>query len=94
MIRLVVGQVDLEQDESPVNGLGETELVDEGMNRADAAVGDALALVADLVMDVGGGEHRPLATFEVELVEPACDSALASVQLSAYLDFHSKSLSH
>jgi hypothetical protein len=93
VIGLVVGQVELEQHEPPVNSFGEAEPVGEGMHGADAAVGDAAVALADLVMDVAGGEHRPLAAFEVELVEPAFDSALASVQLSAYLNFHSKSLS-
>ncbi len=92
VIGLVVGQMDLEQNQPAVNGLGKPEPLREGMNGTDAAVGDAAIALADLVMDVAGGEHRPLAAFEVELVEASLDSALASVQLSAYLDFHSKSL--
>ena len=93
MIGLVVGQMELEQHEPPVNRFGETEPVGEGMYAADAAVGDTAVALADLVMDVARREHRALAAFDVELVKPAFDSALASVQLSAYLNFHSKSLS-
>src|ERR1039457_1596190 len=63
------------------------------MNGANATVGNAAVALADFVMNVAGGEHRPLAAFDVELIEPAFDAALASVQLSAYLNFHSKSLS-
>jgi hypothetical protein len=61
------------------------------MEGADAAVGDTAVAVADLVAEVAGGEHRPLAASDVLWVEPAFDSALASGQLSAYLGFHSKS---
>ncbi len=84
--------VELEEHEPSVDGLGEAEPVGQGVQGADAAVGDAAVALADLIADVGGGEHGPLAAFEVELVEPAFDSALASVQLSAYVGFHSKSL--
>src|ERR1700690_1626558 len=93
MIRFVVGQMVFEQDEPPVNRLGETESVREGVDGANAAVGNTAVSLADFVMDVAGGENRPPTAFEVELVEPAFNSALASVQLSASLNFHSKSLS-
>jgi hypothetical protein len=48
--------------------------------------------VADFIVDIAGGEHRPLAALDVALVEAALDSALALPQLSAYLTVHSKSL--
>ncbi len=93
VIGLVVGHVEFEQDQISIDGRGETEPVRQSMHGADPAMRDAAVALADFVVDVAGGEHRLLAAFEVELVEPAFDSALASVQLSAYLDFHSKSLS-
>jgi hypothetical protein len=92
VIGLVVGQVDLEEVEVTVDSLGEAESVGQGVQGAEAAVGDAAVALADLVAEVGGGEHGPLAACEVELVEPAFDAALASAQLLAYLGFHSKSL--
>jgi hypothetical protein len=61
------------------------------MEGADAAVGDATAFVADLVLDVAGGEPRPLAAVAVLLIEAALDAALALVPLAAYLGFPSKS---
>jgi hypothetical protein len=43
-------------------------------------------------VDIGGGEHGLLAALDVPFVETAREAALASLQLSAYLNDHSKSL--
>ena len=43
VIGLVVGQVDLEQVQAPVDGVDEAELAGQGVDGADAAVGDAAA---------------------------------------------------
>src|SRR5512144_76311 len=57
---------------------------------SDAAGGDTPDLFAHLVMDVGGGHHRPGA-FDAGLVfQSAQDSALASVQLATDTGVHSK----
>src|SRR5205085_1571620 len=59
----------------------------------NAAMSDAAIAVADFVMNIGGGEHRPFASVQVAFVEAALDPALALPQLLAYLGIHSKSLS-
>jgi hypothetical protein len=63
VIGLVVRQVELEQHEPPVNRFGETKRVGEGVDGADAAVGDAAVALADFVMDVAGGPDRYRPTF-------------------------------
>src|SRR4029077_3669888 len=85
VIRLVVGQMDLEQYQAAVDGVDQPEPARQGMDGADATVGSAAVAVADLIVDVGGGEHRACAALEVGLVEAALDPALALAQLSAYL---------
>jgi hypothetical protein len=50
--------VELEQVESVVDGLGQSEFADQEMNGPDAAAGDGFGLVGDLVVDVGGGDDR------------------------------------
>src|SRR5262245_5224020 len=77
----------------PVDGIDQAGVAGQGVHRADAAVGDAAITVADLVVEVARGEHRPLAALDIVFVEPAFDSPLALGQLPAYLDFHSKSFS-
>jgi hypothetical protein len=92
VIGIVVGQVKLEQLQALVDRVDQAELTDQGMQGADAAVGNAAVTVADFVMDVRGGEHRPVATLHVGFVQATLNAALALVQLAAYLSFHSKSL--
>jgi hypothetical protein len=92
VIGLVVGQVELEEDQAPVDGVDEAELAGQGVNGTDAPVGDAAVAVADLETDVGGGEHRALAAVEVGWGKAALGAALALGQLAAYLGFHSKFL--
>ena len=58
VVTLVVGEVVLEQVESCVDGLGESEFLDEQMDGADATAGDGLGPGGGLVVDVGSGEDR------------------------------------
>ena len=83
--------MELEQHQVPVDGIDQPGAADQGMDGADAAVGNAAIAVADLVADVARGEHRPLVALDVALVEAAFNPALALGQLSAYLGLHSKS---
>ena len=92
VVGLVVGQVELEQVQALVDGVDEAELAGQGVDGADAAVGDAAGAVGDLVVDVGGGEHGSGAAAEVGFVEAAFDAALAVGQPPSYDGIHSKSL--
>ncbi|WP_406693972.1 hypothetical protein V5E97_23300 [Singulisphaera sp. Ch08] len=57
----------------------------------DAAVGQAARVVGDLVVKIGGGEHRAFHPAKVLLIEPPLNASLAISQLDSYLGFHSKS---
>jgi len=54
VVRFVIWQVVLEQVESFVDGLGQAEFLDQEMDGADAAAGEGVGLVSDVVMDIGG----------------------------------------
>jgi hypothetical protein len=58
MVGLVVGQVKLEQLESAVDGLGESEATGEGVDGSDAADGEATGTLGNLIVDVAGGQDR------------------------------------
>ena len=92
VIRLVVGQVDLEQVQPAVDGLGQAQLAHQEVDGADTAVADAPATVADFVVDVAGGEHGLGAAAQVVFVQTFLDAALAAGELLAYSGVHSKSL--
>ncbi len=77
VVRLVKRQMDLEQVQALVDGVDQADLPGQGVDGADAAVGDAAAAVGDLVMDVGRRELRPVAIPELGLVQAAVDAALA-----------------
>ncbi len=92
VVGFVVGQVNLEEHQTPIDGIDQTEATCQQVHGADAAVSDAAVTVTDLIVNVRGGEHRLLAAIDIGFVESPLDAALAIVQLSAYLGVHSKSL--
>jgi len=58
VVALVIREVVLEQVESFVDGLGQSELANEQLDGADAAAGDSLRLGGDFVVDIGRGDDR------------------------------------
>src|SRR3954451_6716025 len=52
VVTLVVGEVELEQVESFVDGLGQSEFPHQELNGTDPAAGDGPGLIGDLVVDV------------------------------------------
>jgi WD40 repeat protein len=93
MIGFVVGRLNLEQMESSVDGIGESDALGEQMESADAAIADGVNAVGDFVVDVGGGEDGAIAAHGFGFVESSLDSALVSTEPLSYLDVHSKFLS-
>ena len=69
--------MDLEEMEPLVDGVVQAELTDEGVEGADAAVGDAVRSPGDLVVDVAGGEDGSVSVGELGRVEASLDAALA-----------------
>ena len=89
MIGFVVGKMELEQMEPFVDGLDESAASGQEVNGPDAAVGDAAIAEGELVVDVGGGEARPLVRIDLKtldgfgpiLVEATLKTALAASPL-------------
>jgi hypothetical protein len=84
--------MNLEQVQSLVDGLGQSQLLYQQVHGSDAAIDDAAATVADLVLDVGSGEHRLGTPLQVVFLQAPLKPALAASQLLSYLGVHSKSL--
>ncbi len=90
VVGVVVGQMDLQQAEVLVDRLVEPELPHQQVHGPDAAVGGGPRAVGNLVMDVRGGHHGPVASPVVVLVQSSRDPPLASFDLFSYLGVHSK----
>jgi hypothetical protein len=93
VIGLVVRQMDFEQMQLLIDCVDETDASSQQMKSADTAMGQTAATVGDLILNVGGSEHRLVQIAQSFLVEPAFHSVLAIGELSVYLGVHSKSLS-
>jgi hypothetical protein len=91
MIGLVIGEVELEQVEPLVDGLGQSKFPHQEMDGADAAAGDGPRLVGDLVLDVDGSDDRLWRGGGDGSVEAAPDFALAGGVMAVWNRFHSKS---
>jgi hypothetical protein len=72
--------------------IDEADAAGQQVDGADAAVDDAAAALANVIMDVTCREHRSAAVPDLGFVEAAADTALAVGQLPSYSSFHSKSL--
>jgi hypothetical protein len=83
--------MDQEQVQALVNALDQPQPPYQGMQGADAAVGQATVAVGDLIVDAGGGEHRPVGPLQLGFVQAPLNAPLASVELLSYLKLHSKS---
>ena len=90
MVRFVIGEMDLQQLQMTINRLVESQLPDQKMHRPDSTGGSRPRAFGDLIVDVGGRHHRPVASPVVILVQPSGDSPLASLNLFSYLGVHSK----
>src|SRR5512135_1198012 len=91
VVGLVVGEVELQQMEPLVDGLGQAELPHEQLDGADAAADDRPGLGGDIVVDVGGGEDWVGRRCGDRTVESAADVALAGGVVSVWNRSHSKS---
>ena len=90
MITFVVGQVDLEQLQAPVQILHQAQPLHQQMHRTDAPAVDALHARCHLVMNVPGFKHRPRLVFPVLGSQSAFDSLLAVPENLGVVSFHSK----
>ena len=91
VVGLVVRQMDLEEVKSLVDGLRQTELMDEHVDGSDAAVSDRSVSVGHVIRDEAIGEDRPVGGGVLGLVESALDSRLVGAEPRAEDRLHSKS---
>ena len=77
VIGFVIGQVDLEQVQSFVDGFGQSQLAGQGMDGADAAMGDPAGAVRQFVVDRACAEGWGSGSGAVAGIEPSFDPALA-----------------
>src|SRR5512135_3790453 len=89
--RLMVGEVELEQMESLIDGRIEAELADQELNGADATAGEGSNFDRGFVLDVADGDDRLERGGGDRTIEPASDFALAGGVVAVWNRFHSKS---
>ena len=92
VVAFMVGQVLLEQMKVLVDGLRQADVVGQQVGDADAATGDGVVAVGQVVVDVLGREHGPGLVFPVPSGQTFFDSAFASGQLLVCSVVHSKRL--
>ena len=92
VVGFVIGKVDFEQMKSLVDGLWQTELLDECVDGTDAAVDDGVVAVGNVVVDVGRGEDGSVGGDIVLRIQSPFDSGLEFLEPGAEDGFHSKSL--
>src|ERR1044071_267183 len=80
VIGFIIGQMNLEEMESAIDGVDEADAACQEVKGADAAMADGVGALGDFVVDVAGGEDRPLAADGPGFVEPLLDSALVSLE--------------
>lgn len=77
VIGLVIRQMNLEQVQTPVNGVNQPELAGQQVKGSNAAVTHAVCSSGDFIMDVAGLEHGLVAVAESSFVEPPQRAACA-----------------
>jgi hypothetical protein len=84
--------MNLQQGEASVDAFNESEFAGKQMKGADATVGNAMNAVANLVVNVAGGEDGLRAATQVGFIEAAVNPPLAVAQLAVYSCIHLKTL--
>jgi hypothetical protein len=92
VVGLVIGEMNLQELEALVEAFDESEAAGEQMESADAAGGNAANTVADLIVNVAGGEDGLGAAPQVRFIEASFDPPLAVTQLTVYSRIHLKIL--
>src|ERR1700692_3765608 len=84
--------MNLEQVQTPIDGLDQADTPGQKMEGADAAVSQAVHAVRDLVMNVAGREHGSLQIGHDRFIQTPFDATLAVGEFPPYDLVHSKSL--
>jgi hypothetical protein len=91
VIGLVIREMDFQEVETLVNGLGQPELVCEPVDGPDAAVNNGSVSLRNVVVDGATGEDGSGGRGVLGLIESPLDSVLACAKPGAEEGFHSKS---
>jgi hypothetical protein len=91
VLGFAIGHVDLQQVQALVNGVGQTQLLHQRMNGADAAAANGAKALRHFVFDSADLEPGPEPHGVFGFVEPTPDSALAFVEPTAENGLHLKS---
>ena len=91
VVRLVVGQMDLQQVQLAVEGVDEAAVAGQQVDGPDAAAGEAAVAGGEFIVDVGGGQQRHLRG-AVVMADAMGDATLAGGQNLVYKSIHSKRL--
>ena len=83
MIGVVIGKVEKEDMEAAINGLREAELAGEGMDSANATVGNTVGAIGNIIVDVVGGKHGLATTAEVCLVKASSQTPFVVIKPSS-----------
>jgi hypothetical protein len=83
VVALVARRVPFQQVEAFVDALDQPDPPGQEVDGPDAPGGDGPGPVGQLVVDVGGGQHRLVALDAGSVLQPAEDSPLAAVQPAA-----------
>jgi hypothetical protein len=90
VVRLVIGQVDLEQVQATVDLLHQPRRLGQLLNRAEAPHPEAARPFRHLVVDVRRPEHRLFLVAPVAVAETVLDAALAVAEIPLCTLLHSK----
>ena len=83
MIGFGIGQMNLENVQTRIDGVEQADVAGELVKEGDAAEAEAMDAVGDFIVEVAAGQDRPRLLGKLGLVEAALDFALAGGQLSA-----------
>ena len=78
VVRLVVGRMALQQVQVLIDGLGQTDLADQPLDRPQAAIGEAPAPLGSILLDVAAAKHRLRWVLPGTGAQSSFDSFLAS----------------
>ena len=92
MVRLVIGEMDLEQMKSLVDGLWQSESLGEPVDGSNTSAIDGVVSVRNVIVDGVCRKDGLLCGGVVEVVESSLDSGLACAEPGAENRFHSKFL--
>ena len=79
VIGFMIGQMDFEQVQSAIDGLGESDMLHNFVDGPESAVTESVTAFGKVIVDVAGGELRLFLLGKFAWIEAALQTALAAV---------------